>query len=429
MRSALMRLLVSVFIGFRQKDNPRDGPRSVLTPRVVSSVEMDSALQLKQQKQRGKKRKPNKNKVSVRPEKKPRADTSTINATTTTAATTTNPMFRVHWWNNSTSLNPPHQESRGRDLLANLLRINADLFESEYWLKKPYVRHLTPQERKESFSNKSHPVYMLQMSDIDTLLHRKEPNPPRFLNDVDVTRYSAVGDKKEALAEGNPPADPQQVWGAFNEDGYSVRLVHPQQWHQPLFELCSYLQEYFGFPTGCSSYLTPAGSQGSEYYETILNCITGYPAHYDDVEIFVIQLEGKKRWRLYERSDKDTNVSARVTKAFGQEELHKPVADFVMEPGDIMYFPRGTVHQAVSCDGAHSLHVTFSTYQVWRLYQLSKTIRNTRGMISYIIYRIKFFERSLKKRRRRTGGCIRVYHSVSSITYTSEFPKPQLGTG
>jgi lysine-specific demethylase/histidyl-hydroxylase NO66 len=34
-------------------------------------------------------------------------------------------------------------------------------------------------------------------------------------------------------------------------------------------------------------YLTPPGTQG-------------FAPHYDDVEVFILQLEGKKRWRLYE---------------------------------------------------------------------------------------------------------------------------------
>lgn len=33
-------------------------------------------------------------------------------------------------------------------------------------------------------------------------------------------------------------------------------------------------------------YLTPAGSQG-------------FSPHYDDIEAFILQLEGRKRWKLY----------------------------------------------------------------------------------------------------------------------------------
>jgi len=36
----------------------------------------------------------------------------------------------------------------------------------------------------------------------------------------------------------------------------------------------------------CFSYLTPPGTQG-------------FAPHYDDIEAFVLQLEGKKHWSLY----------------------------------------------------------------------------------------------------------------------------------
>ena len=47
--------------------------------------------------------------------------------------------------------------------------------------------------------------------------------------------------------------------------------------HQASYELCACLQEHFGFPVGCSAYLTPTSTQG-------------FPPHYDDVEVFVLQL-------------------------------------------------------------------------------------------------------------------------------------------
>ena len=42
------------------------------------------------------------------------------------------------------------------------------------------------------------------------------------------------------------------------------------------------LQELFGTCVGSNTYLTPAGTQG-------------FAPHYDDIEAFVLQLEGKKR--------------------------------------------------------------------------------------------------------------------------------------
>ena len=43
---------------------------------------------------------------------------------------------------------------------------------------------------------------------------------------------------------------------------------------------------------GSNAYLTPAGAQG-------------FAPHYDDIEAFVLQVEGRKRWRLYECPEED----------------------------------------------------------------------------------------------------------------------------
>ena len=69
---------------------------------------------------------------------------------------------------------------------------------------------------------------------------------------------------------------------------------------------------------------------------------------------------------------------------FSQNEIGTPIMDTVLEPGDLLYFPRGTIHQvlcvhtiaathslstvfcvqqAMSLPDCHSLHVTLSTYQ------------------------------------------------------------------
>jgi lysine-specific demethylase/histidyl-hydroxylase NO66 len=54
-----------------------------------------------------------------------------------------------------------------------------------------------------------------------------------------------------------------------------------------MWMVCSTLQEFLGSMVGANMYLTPPGTQG-------------FAPHYDDVEVFILQLEGKKRWRLYE---------------------------------------------------------------------------------------------------------------------------------
>lgn len=48
---------------------------------------------------------------------------------------------------------------------------------------------------------------------------------------------------------------------------------------------------------------------------------------------------------------------------FAEHEIGECVFEKVLEPGDILYFPRGWIHQAKTIDGQHSLHVTLSVYQ------------------------------------------------------------------
>ena len=48
---------------------------------------------------------------------------------------------------------------------------------------------------------------------------------------------------------------------------------------------------------------------------------------------------------------------------FNQSEIGRPILEAVLEPGDVLYMPRGAIHQAVCLEGAHSLHLTLSTNQ------------------------------------------------------------------
>lgn len=75
------------------------------------------------------------------------------------------------------------------------------------------------------------------------------------------------------------------VWDYYR-NGCSVRLLNPQTYHTELRELNTRLQEVFGSFVGANAYLTPPNSQG-------------FAPHYDDIEAFVLQIEGEKMWRVY----------------------------------------------------------------------------------------------------------------------------------
>lgn len=117
--------------------------------------------------------------------------------------------------------------------------------------------------------------------------------------------------------------------------------------------------------------MTPKGTQG-------------FAPHYDDIEAFVLQLEGRKRWRVYKPLSKEETLPRFSSQNFAQDVLPQPILDITLEPGDLLYFPRGFIHQvsltninfkfsiqitinlfvkANAVDDIHSLHITVSCYQ------------------------------------------------------------------
>ena len=90
--------------------------------------------------------------------------------------------------------------------------------------------------------------------------------------------------------------------------------------------------------------------------------VQAFATHYDTHEVFALQCEGEKVWRLYAHRAIDPtdppepgpDAQARIDAARG------PLAMEVrMRPGDLLYIPRGCYHDALAQHGA-SLHITFA---------------------------------------------------------------------
>ena len=73
--------------------------------------------------------------------------------------------------------------------------------------------------------------------------------------------------------------------------------------------------------------------------------------------------QGSKRWRLYAPDDESDLLPRDSSRDFQEEELGKLLLDVVLCPGDLLYMPRGCIHQAEALPDAHSLHLTVSANQ------------------------------------------------------------------
>jgi len=212
--------------------------------------------------------------------------------------------------------------------------VTSEQFFSDVWQRKPcYIKRRQPKYNHIWFSTK----------ELDKILRTQNV---QFTKNLDVAVYR--NGKRETL---NPEgrAFAPAVW-KFYQEGCSLRLLNPQTFSKNVWRLTSKLQEYFGCFAGSNVYLTPPGSQG-------------FAPHYDDIEAFVVQLEGKKHWRLYSSRNVNEILPRYSSENLPQEGLGEPILDRVLEPGDTLYFPRGVIHQGVTMGDQHSLHITLSLYQ------------------------------------------------------------------
>jgi lysine-specific demethylase/histidyl-hydroxylase NO66 len=133
--------------------------------------------------------------------------------------------------------------------------------------------------------------------------------------------------------------------------GATIVLNQAQRRVPNLGRLCQGLEVALSAHIQTNIYLTPPDAQG-------------FPTHFDNHDVFVIQAEGSKRWRLY---NVPLDIPYRGERY--QSSIHERgelAHEFVMHPGDVCYVPRGMMHDAVNEGDGPSLHITVGIInQTW----------------------------------------------------------------
>jgi hypothetical protein len=82
--------------------------------------------------------------------------------------------------------------------------------------------------------------------------------------------------------------------------------------------------------------------------------------HWDTHDVFAVQMQGRKAWQVF---------APVVAQPLGQHRSFyydipktEPLLSVVLEPGDVLYIPRGFVHQVRSPDDSDSLHLAIGVY-------------------------------------------------------------------
>lgn len=218
--------------------------------------------------------------------------------------------------------------------------VEIDNFFADYFEKTPF--HLS--------HGATHFSSLLDISQFRLLV---ESEKLKFGSELDVTSYSPEGGRLTHNGDYGSIVN-KSAWKKY-ESGCSLRLLRPQQHCDGLWSLCSLLESYFLCMVGANSYLTPKGTQG-------------FAPHFDDIDAFVCQIHGKKRWRVYKPMKEGHDVLPRASSIdfTAQEMKDRPLAlDITLQPGDVLYMPRGAIHEASAVEDSDSLHITLSVHQKW----------------------------------------------------------------
>jgi hypothetical protein len=128
----------------------------------------------------------------------------------------------------------------------------------------------------------------------------------------------------------------------------SVVVNRADRFSRVIHALCKRLEDAFPF-VFCNVYLTPAGAQTVR-------------AHSDDREVLAIQILGEKQWTVYGNPPTLNPYKAEeVGKGIAVDTSTLPVlVDEVVRTGDVLYVPRGWVHEARAPQECTSMHLTMA---------------------------------------------------------------------
>ena len=261
------------------------------------------------------------------------------------------------------------QADAGGTALRRCAACDASTFAAEHWGRAPLLSRAA--ELPAAFDD------LLDAAAVDELVSERGLRTPflRMANKGSVLpagRYTRGGGAGANI--GDQAAD-DRILARMDEGSTLVLQALHRSW-PPLVRFGSRLSAELGHPVQINAYITPPDNRG-------------FAAHYDVHDVFVLQVAGRKRWTIHapvlvdplphqEWEGYKAEVAARATE--------EPLIDAVLEPGDALYLPRGTIHSAEAL-GETSIHLTVGVHPLTRydvvrhLLELAGTSSDLRGSL------------------------------------------------
>ena len=240
-------------------------------------------------------------------------------------------------------------------VLARLIAVDPDRFADQHWGQQPLLSPAA--DLPGGFPE------LLNADAIDELVSQRGLRTP-FIR---VAKSGSTLSDKAFTAPGGVGAgiadqvSDDKLVRLFSEGSTLVLQALHRMW-PPILEFCQRLAAELGHPVQANAYVTPPQNQG-------------FSAHYDVHDVFVLQIEGEKQWRVHppvlESPLRDQPWSDRQA-AVEKRAQEPPLLEAVLRPGDCLYLPRGYLHAATALGGV-STHLTLGVH-VWTRLVLAERV-------------------------------------------------------
>jgi ribosomal protein L16 Arg81 hydroxylase len=208
------------------------------------------------------------------------------------------------------------------------------VFFGQYFNRGPFLRR---------DALRGDPRDVLSVADLDEVLESEAIRPPYLDVAKDGKQIPRSTYTEPVVVQGEYVTDrvvPERVAAHFRS---GATLTWPcMNHHRPgLRALAAELSTMFAARSEVIAFLTPAGRRG-------------LAPHYDPVDVFAVQLEGTKSWRVWPvPPDRLGDDAGNLDEAA----LGPPAIEVTLRPGDVLYMPYNCAHVAAALDQV-SLHLS-----------------------------------------------------------------------
>jgi bifunctional lysine-specific demethylase and histidyl-hydroxylase NO66 len=130
--------------------------------------------------------------------------------------------------------------------------------------------------------------------------------------------------------------------GNLVQEGVSIVANKIELANPSVARFCRMMEKSFSHPFQANAYFTPPESRA-------------FNVHFDDHDVFVIQICGSKSWKIYNRPVVNPLRGTYFDRS--KDSCGAMTFEAELETGDCLYIPRGVLHEAIATHES-SLHLT-----------------------------------------------------------------------